>query len=322
MNDATSTAAKHSVNRRKWMAEVAGAAAALACGGVAMAGETIADRPWIDAHSHIWTRDVERFPLAAGMSVDDLQPASFTAEELLDVAGRHGVGRVVLIQHHPYHGWDNSYVLDAARRYPDTFRVVGMVDNFAAEPGRQMERLLAANVSGFRITSGIYQQRWLGGGMDEMWRTAAKTGQNICCLINPAELPEIDHMCARHPGTSVVIDHFARIGIDGQIREQDLDALTRLARHARTYLKISAFYALGQKQPPYTDLVPMIRRVLDAFGVERLMWASDSPYQLEGQHSYTASLDLVRQHLDFLSDGDRQWLLRKTADQVFFTRPK
>ncbi len=126
-------------------------------------------------------------------------------------------------------------------------------------------------------------------------------------------------MCAEYPATPVVIDHFARIGIDGQIRKSDLEVLARLSRHPRTYVKVSAFYALGKKQPPYTDLVPMIRRMIDAFGVERLMWASDSPYQLQGDHTYRASIDLVRHGLDFLSAGDREWLLRRTAAQVFFT---
>ena len=154
--------------------------------------------------------------------------------------------------------------------------------------------------------------------MEKMWKTAAQTGQKICCLIGANELVEIDAWCGRNPGTPVVIDHFARIGSDGEIREADLAALCRLARHKHTFLKMSAFYALGKKAPPYLDLVPMIRRVLDAFGVERLMWGSDSPYQLGGENTYEASMALVRDRLDFLTPGDRQWLLKRTAEKVFY----
>jgi predicted TIM-barrel fold metal-dependent hydrolase len=125
-------------------------------------------------------------------------------------------------------------------------------------------------------------------------------------------------MCKQHPNTPVVIDHFARIGVDGEIRKSDLDALAALAKHKRTALKISAYYALGKKKPPYDDLAPMIRRLLDAFGVERCMWASDSPYQVQGEHTYAASIALVRDRLDFLSAGDKEWLLRKTAEQIYF----
>ncbi len=275
-------------------------------------------RPWIDAHSHIWTPNIEKFPLANGNTKADLAPPSFTAEELLKTAHPHGVGRVVLIQHYGYHGWDNSYLLDAARRYPREFRVVGMVDTFSRDPGKQMRALLKEKVTGIRITPRRYEKKWLAGGMDEMWRTAADTGQNICCLIHPRDIAEVDAMCKRHDDTKVVIDHFARVGVDGTFQRRDLDALCALAKRKNTFVKVSAFYALGKKQPPYTYLLPSIRRLLDAFGVERLMWASDSPYQINKRNSYAASIDFVMKEIKFLTAGDRKWLLQKTAENVFY----
>ncbi len=149
---------------------------------LAVSGRRGASAAWIDAHSHIWTRDVDHFPLAKGTRLEDLSPPSFTVEELLHVARANDVGRIVLIQHHPFHGWDNSYVLDAADRYPDTFRVVAMVDSFSNEPGQQMIGLLKQHVTGFRINPQIYGRRWLEGGMPEMWSTAAKTGQKYLLL--------------------------------------------------------------------------------------------------------------------------------------------
>jgi predicted TIM-barrel fold metal-dependent hydrolase len=63
----------------------------------------------------------------------------------------------------------------------------------------------------------------------------------------------------------------------------------------------------------------MIRRLLDAFGPARLMWASDSPFQVVSGHCYRDSIDLVRTRLDFLSPTDGDWLLRRTAAQTFFS---
>ncbi len=122
--------------------------------------------------------------------------------------------------------------------------------------------------------------------------------------------------------TATTLEHFQARGgvlIDGAIREADLKNLCDLARHKRTHVKISAFYALGAKKAPYDDLAPMIRRLVDAYGVERLMWATDCPYQVQGEHEYAPSIALVRDRLDFLSAGDREWLLRKTAEKVFFS---
>ena len=37
---------------------------------------------------------------------------------------------------------------------------------------------------------------WLQGpGMEAMWGCAAETGQAICVLINPSDLPDVDAMC-------------------------------------------------------------------------------------------------------------------------------
>jgi predicted TIM-barrel fold metal-dependent hydrolase len=318
MNDSATNSLDYRLSRREWTTSAVGAASLAMLPSSLWAKVDAEKHPWVDAHSHIWTRDVEKFPLANGSTVDDLAPPSFTAEELLDVAHKNGVGRVVLIQHHRYHGWDNSYLIDAALRYPDAFRVVGMVDNLAPDAAKTMEKLLPQRVTGFRITPWVHKEKWLDGEMDAMWRTAAKTGQNMCCLIDAKDLAAVDAMCKRFPDTPVVIDHFARIGVDGEIRDADVDALCALAKHKHTTVKISAYYALGKKQPPYLDLVPMIGRMLDAFGVERCMWASDSPYQIDGEHTYAASIELVRDRLDGLSDGDREWLLRKTAEKVFY----
>ena len=49
----------------------------------------------IDAHSHIWTRNVEQFPLANEKTVDDLDPHSFNYDELIALTQPLGVTKVV-----------------------------------------------------------------------------------------------------------------------------------------------------------------------------------------------------------------------------------
>ncbi|HEY0981963.1 amidohydrolase family protein, partial [Schlesneria sp.] len=258
-----------------------------------------------------------------GLTKADLKPASFTDDELMAVARPEGVGRVVLIQHSVYHLFDNSYLIDAVKRHPKLFRIQGMVDDHQPKPGEAMKALLPQGVTGFRITPFVRKEeersKWLETpGMIEMWKTGAKTRQAMCLLIDASDLPATDRMCEQHPDTPVVIDHFARIGVDGQVRDADVANLSRLARHKNCHVKISAFYALGKKKPPHDELIPMIKRLYEAFGPQRLMWASDSPYQIEGENNYKASISLVRDRLSFTSKEDREWLLRKTAEKVFF----
>ena len=78
------------------------------------------------------------------------------------------------------------------------------------------------------------------------------------------------------------------------------------------------FTRLGKKKPPYTDLTPLIRAVVQAFGARRCMWESDSPFQVVTDR-YVDSLRLIRDHLDFLTQDDRDWLLFRTAEQTIFT---
>jgi predicted TIM-barrel fold metal-dependent hydrolase len=302
-----------------------GLAAGAATAMTALPAHQLAAQPanveqgYIDAHVHVWTPDIEKYPLAQGRKVEEMQPRSFTPEELLAHARPCGVSRITLIQM-SFYEYDNSYMLDTIKRFPGVFSGVAVIDE-NDQPAAKMRSLKSQRVRGFRIAPGKRPvATWLDGpGMAEMWKCGAAEGMAMCHLINADSLPHVDRMCEKYPDTPVVIDHFARIGVDGMIRDSDLAALCKLARHQKTAVKVSAFYALGKKKAPYTDLGPMIRRLLDAFGPERLMWATDCPYQVQQGHTYEDSIALIRDRLDFLSDGDRQWLLKKTAQRVFFS---
>jgi len=276
--------------------------------------------PYIDAHSHVWTPDVAHYPLAEGFRVADMDPPSFTAEELLAQCRPAGVGRVNLIQM-SFYQFDNSYMLDMIKLYPDRFVGTGIVDPLAARPDEAMRTLLPKGVRAFRIApnySKLEVTRWLEpAGYAAMFAAAAETGQVLSCLINPDAFPEINRMCMRFPKTPVIIDHLGRIGVNGTIVPGEVEALCALAKHPKVYVKVGAFYALGKKTPPYTDLAPLIQRVVKAFGPERCMWESDCPFQVV-RDQYTQSIDLIRKHLDFLTADDKEWLLHRTAERLLF----
>jgi predicted TIM-barrel fold metal-dependent hydrolase len=277
--------------------------------------------PYIDAHSHVWTPDVHHYPLAEGFTPDDMMPKSFTAEELLAQCRPAGVGRVNLIQM-SYYKFDNSYMLDMIKLYPDRFAGTAIVDPLKEKVGERMEALRPRGVRSFRIQpeySKLPADRWLQPeGYDDMFTTAARARMSLSCLVNPNGFAEIDRMCAKYPETPVIIDHLGRVGIDGTIRDADVEALCALAKHPNVNMKVGAFYALGAKKVPYDDLGPMIKRVVAAYGAKRCLWETDCPFQIDHAR-YVDSLNLIKNRLDFLSDEDRSWLLGKTAERVLFT---
>jgi predicted TIM-barrel fold metal-dependent hydrolase len=212
-------------------------------------------------------------------------------------------------------------MLDTIKRFPGVFSGVAVIDEHAAGVAGTMRDLKKQGVRGFRIHP-LKQtvSSWLGSdGMAALWKIGAEEKLAMCGLVNPEALAPLDAMCTKFPDTPVVIDHFGRVGLDGMIQKDQVDALCRLARHQNTHVKVSAYYALGKKQAPYTDLGDMIRRLVDAYTPQRLMWATDCPYQVQNGHTYRDSIELIRSRLDFLSESDRQWLLRKTAERVFFS---
>jgi predicted TIM-barrel fold metal-dependent hydrolase len=304
--------------RRTFLATAASAAALSGCShlpGSSRAGD------WIDAHVHVWTPDVAKYPLARGYAVSDMRPPSFTPEQLFAHCQPEGVRRIVLIQM-SFYQYDNRYMLDMMRTHPGVFSGVAIVDEHAEDVAATMRRLVQQGVRGFRINPSREKNlsAWLGSpGMATLWKTAAELKVSVCPLINPDTLPLLDKMCEWYPQTSVVVDHFARLGMAGPAQPEDVQNLLRLARHPKAPVKVSAFYALGAKKAPYLDLAPLIRQLRDTFGPQRLMWASDCPFQIDHGHTYHNSIALIRDRLDFLTPHDKSWMLRGTAEKVFFS---
>ena len=275
---------------------------------------------FIDAHVHVWTPDTAHYPLAAGYKRADMKPPSFTPEELFKHSQPAGVDRINLIQM-SFYGFDNRYLLDMMALYKDTFVGTAVIDPLGDEPDRLMAELAGKRVRAFRIhpdLSKLPPARWLEpAGYARMFRAGAKNNQAMSCLIAPDALPELERMCRKFPETPVIIDHLCRIGLNGAIEDKDVAALCAMASHKRVMVKLGAFYALGKKQPPYTDLGPMIQKVVRAFGARRCMWESDCPFQVV-DHKYQDSIDLIRKRLEFFTAEDKEWLLRKTAEEFFF----
>jgi predicted TIM-barrel fold metal-dependent hydrolase len=302
------------VGRREFVRSAAFALASAASASTANLSDNC-----IDAHVHVWTPDTERSPLAAGFKRAEVRPVSFTPEELFAHSKPVGVNRVVLIQM-SFYQFDNRYMLDVMAKHSGVFSGVAIVDETKSNVTEAMKALATKGVRGFRLyTDKASAEKWSeSDGMKRMWSYAADAGLSMCLLANPDALPAVQRMCTAYPRTRVVIDHFARIGGNGSVSQSDLDALCRLADSGQVFVKTSAFYALGQQKAPYTDLGPMVRRLRDAFGAAHLMWASDCPYQVQEGHSYADSISLIRDRLEFLTPDDKQWMLRKTAEKVFF----
>ena len=209
-------------------------------------------------------------PLAGGQTAADLDPPDFTPEMYLRHARPSGIERVVIVQT-GYHQFDNSYATDAIKRFPDVFSVIGIVDETKENVQEDMEALRAQGVRGFRIGVDYDGPQW-----DRLFEAAARTGQAMCPITHPAGAPAIKEMAAKHPDTTVVVDHMTRVGEMEPINDAHIAQLTDIASLPNTNVKISRLHALGDG-PPHDDLIPMIKQVIDAFGPERAACGEATP---------------------------------------------
>src|SRR5215831_17449823 len=94
-----------------------------------------------------------------------------------------------------------------------------------------MDALAQRGVRAFRIHPKLSGQqpmeKWLRPeAYKKMFAAGAKNNQAMACLIGSEAIPELDRMCEEYPDTPVIIDHLARIGQGGVIRDEDMESET------------------------------------------------------------------------------------------------
>ena len=95
-----------------------------------------------------------------------------------------------------------------------------------------------------------------------------------------------------------------------------------LANHPNTYLKVGGLGEISTRPSVllpefrFDDTPPLIEMAYDAFGPRRMMWGSDYP-PVSGREGYRNALQGVMGHAAFAREMDREWLMGKTAVEVF-----
>ena len=153
-------------------------------------------------------------------------------------------------------------------------------------------------------------------GYGKMFSAGAEHNLALSFLMLPSDLPELDRMCTKFPETPIIIDHFCLIGRNMMFVEEEIDQLLKMARHKKVMLKIGAFYAFGQKTPPYLDMLPLIERVVDAFGPERCMFESNFPVD-KVSFSYNVMYNAFKRLSKDYSASERAAMFHDTAARVY-----
>lgn len=296
------------LSRRQFLA--ASAALPLAC-ALRPAFAALPSPLMIDSHVHVWKTD-PRYPYAMDRKAP---PQDFTAEMLLSLMAANGVARTVIVQVIHYR-WDNRYLADVLRQYPDKFQGICRVNPEDPAAPEHLARLTTdEGFRGVRLSpSDKADGDWIRGSlMKPLWRQAADLKVPMTILAAPSRMPDLIPWIEQNPELTVVIDHMA----DSPLNHPDeLNKLLALARYPQVYVKISHMWSLSQQSYPYPDAAQQVKQVFDAFGAQRLMWGTDWPICLN-KLSYAQAVALYRDHLAWLTPKDREQILYKTVQQIW-----
>lgn len=114
----------------------------------------------------------------------------------------------------------------------------------------------------------------------------------------------------------VLIDHCGRPSAKAGLDQPGFKALLKLAETERVHVKLSGYDKFAQTPYPFEDAWPFVRNLVEAFTVERCMWASDWPYlRAKTRQDYGPLVRLAE--ILFPDPEDRQKLFWETPNRLF-----
>ena len=152
----------------------------------------------VDAQVHLWKAESPDWPWVPGRTPQ--MPEPFTIEKLVPLMDGAGVDRAVIIPP-DWPGYRNDYGLEAAKRYPNRFAVMGRISlnprSAALLPKwKEQPGMLGVRVEGWPTD----------GTADWFWPTAEKAGLPVMFLIN-GRSAQVVRIAERHPELTLIVDH-------------------------------------------------------------------------------------------------------------------
>jgi L-fuconolactonase len=274
----------------------------------------------IDIHPHILSDDEQRFPPAPlfGKRSDWSQERPNTAEALIAAMDDAGVAKAAVVHSSTTYGFDNSYVIDGCRRYPDRLVAVGSVDVLAADAPAVLERLVHQGLAGLRIFTGGSTRDIDPSELDNpsafpVWQMLAALKLPMCIQTGQVGMPQVRRLAEKFPDVNIILDHLGRPDIADGPPYANAATLFALAGLPNIYLKLTprTFGDAGAGKASAASFFP---RVVEAFGAQRMAWGSNFP---ASPGTLNEILATAQAGLACLGQEDRAWIFGKTAQHLY-----
>jgi len=299
------------LTRRKFIGTTLVAGAALATTAQQGRPQPAGKRMIVDAQVHLWKANSPDWPWDPGAKPQ--LPEPFTIERALTMMDEAGVDRVVIVP--PGLNDRNDYALEAARRYPNRFGVMGriplqdpksaaLLPTWKQQPG----------MLGVRLTFNTPAARaWLSdGSADWFWPAAEKAGLAVMFLAG-GEVPRFARIAERHPQLTLIIDHMglnssSRANRVTEMMPAAIDQAIAVAKYSNVSVKLSSSVGNSLEPYPFRDMTVHLQRLFDAYGPQRCYWGTDITNSL-AKASYRQRVTHFTDELSFLSESDKDWVM-------------
>ncbi|MEJ8572998.1 amidohydrolase family protein [Microbaculum marinum] len=232
--------------------------------------------PLVDAHLHVWTRDL---PLTD--TAWHRPPTDASVEQCLETLDAHGVVFAVIAAA-SLHGEYNDHVRRALKAHPRlraTATLAPRTDIY------QMEQMKADGFVGVRLMWALSDEAPdIDTGDYRMFlRRIADLGWHVH-LVEKADRTARAIAAVEASGARLVIDHMAGFFDDPEgVNGEGFKAVLAAVERGNTWVKMSCRFRFA---PPETA-DPYAEALLRVAGPERLMWGSDWPFaDFEGRVTY------------------------------------
>ncbi|BEP13335.1 amidohydrolase family protein [Acidothermaceae bacterium B102] len=225
----------------------------------------------VDAHCHVFGPGDE-FPYAPERKYT---PCDASKDQLYALRDLLGFERNVVVQA-TCHGSDNRAMVDALVHADGRARGVATVTPKVSDA--ELRDLHDAGVRGVRFN---FVKRLVDPKPDAHYlgivERIAAYGWHVVIYFEAADLAERWSFFTSLP-TTVVVDHMGRPDVTKPLDGPDFSLFTRfMTEHSNVWSKVSCPERLTVAGPPYDDVVPFARQVVEAFP-DRVLWGSDWPH--------------------------------------------
>jgi len=303
------------LSRRSFLNATIGAGAVVAAQGPKRAAAQVDRRMIVDAQVHLWKAESEDWKWVPGL-VPQL-PEPFTIERLVPMMDEAGVDRVVIVPP-SWPGDRNDYAIEAVRRYPTRFRIMGKIPLQDPKGAALLARWKdQPGMVGLRVIFNTQQSiPWLTDGtVDWLWAAAEKAELPVMCFA-PGRTAAFGQVAERHPQLQLILDHMgitAAMVRDNTINEA-IATTVALAKYPNLSVKVSATPGLSREPYPWRDVAGYIKRVFDAYGPQRSYWGTDLT-NTYAKGSYRQRITHFTEELNFLSESDKDLVMGRAIVQ-------